>query len=551
MDGLFCYYCRPMKKFLLCLLLSCEFVFNIGISAQRFYDVFDPDIVDLSRLIWEESLTEGDKTCIQMWLNDEHDDVVSEAYIATGVFAEDVQPILMPCQQGFHCIMREMLQGLIQSANPDSFLLANIPFDIIQNRPKAVHSFIYADEYFVQILLTRFVKAIRAGKNVNPKYLDKLRTVLNESQTLMLDLAYRSVKEWKDQFEWLKSQPDSVSKKTLQETWVCLTYRSAFVEFLSPYYQFNQYNTLSNNLKGYVLQYWIRNLDKIGLKNKEEIIKTLNKQDQDLRNNQVLFAEILLKCLLENCTPDQYRARLEPYGDKEAEARMQERIRKEMQEKNPEMFTLAPVPMNDSVKALPRFLRPEDRVLIFDQSGPKELIEFLETNFDTTNYLEEKYIFQDLPPKIRAAAIRLGNLADEVSPKQKGKIVGLVNQLIDMGSRRCNGCYEEASLLIYGFGPLAIPTLQSEFFDQDKSRVQFASQKLVELKDLAVVNWLINVIETTNDKFIKTWSIAILKNMRAYRESLMPGRGLTHEESDQLAKEIIDPYLVAHGIPVK
>ena len=540
-----------MNKYILCLLLSCDFGLSNKICAQRFYDVFDPDLVDLSRLIWEESLTEGDKTCLQIWLNDEQDDVVNQAYIATGVFAEEVKPNLMPCLQGFSCVMRELLQGLIQSANPDSFLLANIPFEIIQKRPKSAHSFIHADEYFVHILLTRFVKAIRAGKNVNLKYLDKLRTVLNESQMQMLDLAYRSVKEWKDQFEWMKSQPDSVSNKTLQETWVWLTYRSTFVEFLSPYYQFNQYTTLSFNLKSFVLPYWIRNLDKIGPGDKEELLKTLNKQDQDLRNNHALITEILLKCLLENCTPDEYRASLEPYSDKEAEARMHDRIKKEMQEKNPAMFKPAPVPQNDSIKAMPRFLRPEDRVHIFDQSSPKELIDFLESNFDSIIYLQERYIFQDLPPKIRAAAIRLGNLANEVSPKQQRKIAGLVNQLIDMGSRPCKGCYEEASILIQGLGPLAIPTLQSEFFSQDKSRIQFASQKLVELKNREIVTWLINVIESSRDEFIKTWSIAILKNMRQYRESLVPGRGLTHEESDQLAKEVIDPYLIEHGIPVK
>lgn len=126
---------------------------------------------------------------------------------------------------------------------------------------------------------------------------------------------------------------------------------------------------------------------------------------------------------------------------------------------------------------------------------------------------------------------------------QQARYDRIVRTLITIGTLDVDGSYTEGTRLIYYLGNPAIPYLKKEFFSNDLKRANFAGSKLIEIKNLDVINWIIRVIETHPDPKIKARARLVLTIKKNYRNLHMANRGITKEESDRLARELIDPHL--------
>jgi|GEM_PF-6941272 len=524
-----------------------------GLAKSQFhYDSFDPEIVRLSRLVWDDSLSSESIECIQKCLRSDFSNVHSWAYIVSGVHLEDFDPIFDHSENGFDERMKEILVGAKLSIKPDSFLFANIPYQEMLQRPPRVHKFTSAEEYIVEILLIRSVKKIRAGKTVVNENMNEFVRVLDIQQKYLLEMASITKEELIEKFDSLATLSDSIQLQAISLESVFNTYRSVFINFFQNYYLPEHFYKLSLQAQVFAIQYWICNSDLLDETGRMKLIQLMSIPVADPIHNRLNFSKLLLKCVLENCSREEYQAMIEPYIDKEANAKYMEQIRKRMEMENPEMFK-APEPKKEepSPASGNRMIRPEERVTMFENSKPAELLQYIRVNYKTDLYLKEKFIFNPVTVNLRAATQKLGNFNGNLTNKLEKELESVVSAFVDLGILRPMGCYGEATNLVIGLGKWSIPGLKKEFFNEDKERVQFASQKLIELKDKEIVNWLIRVINNSQDEEARKWRIMMLKIMRDFRENPYPNRGVSKQESDLIAREIIDPYLALIKSPVK
>jgi len=380
--------------------------------------------------------------------------------------------------------------------------------------------------------------------------MDDFVCMLDEQKKLFLQLGNKSPQELIGDFEIIAFHPDSSKYYSPDFSAALATYRNNFIDYFKKYYSLDLYNTLSGDAQNVLLYYWIQNHDLIEQSDVAKLMYLI-----DIHLAKIFYKQCisftLLKCLIENCTREDYQVSVEKFGDKELQHRYNEKTRMRMAIEN--RFRMNPLNYEwTSFPAghMPFAFRPELVITRFMTSKPTELIQYLEENLHAEFYSNPSFLTNPKTLDFRSATQRLGSFEVNRNYNIQSKMDSVTSTLLDVCIMDCNRCYEEGSWLILGLGKWVMPGLKNEFLSPDKKRVEMASQLLLQMKDEEVVRWLIEIITTTKDKDVLSWAPAYLYMMQKFTPNPMANRGITEEESGRITKEIIEPFYKAFYTPV-
>jgi hypothetical protein len=330
--------------------------------------------------------------------------------------------------------------------------------------------------------------------------------------------------------------------KALEFSEAFKTYRSIFIKDFKKYYLQDNFNTLSSDSKIILLGYWCFNLDLIKSSERNEIKKNLFIIDSISESDYVRLFKVMLKSLINKESKQEYQYNVKKLGNTNSQGQ----LKKANEENKNQSINNIDFKSDQRVeKSKNIIIRPESNVTIFQNSLIEEIQEYVNTNLRTELYLESDFFRNSTVINLRKAVEILGNeyLQNNENRIEQYKINQITKTLIDIGTLNCTNCYEEATNLIFSLGNLAIPVLKQELFSKNNIRAQFATQKLIALKNREIVNWIISVTKNSVDDEMKIRGRLILKIMKQYRSLPIANRGISKEESDLLVSELIDPFL--------
>ena len=328
-------------------------------------------------------------------------------------------------------------------------------------------------------------------------------------------------------------------------SWVFITYRDKFIDNLKYYYSVENFNSLGITAKRILFHYWTFNLDLLNDNDKSKIKKLLNQIDPKETPFNLQVSQTLLQCLIDGCKKHEYMENINRLSNSKIDQRIIDDVRREAEIKNDQREIIENQTQKPQQKEQNIIIKPESKVQIFKNSSDSEIVNYIYINLKDTLYAN-KYFKQDsIVINLRKATELIGNAYIENTKMELNNdhINYIIKEIIKIGTRNDENCFEEASNLIFNLGRLAIPVLKQEFFSKNDVRAQFETQKLIALKNREVVTWLISVTKNSNDPDIKLRCSRMLLFMKDYWKPLMPNRGITKEESDALNKELIEPFL--------
>ena len=518
-------------------------------KAQRILDYFEPDNLRLARLSWDESIDQKTSDWLQACLDTAHHSIKIWALHVMGVHLEQVPLIIDREQSKFQNFQHQIISILNTakcSNNIDSTLIGFIDTTVFSshNSHRATIS-----HFLFDIVAIRFIKQTRKFGDEKVDLGIKL-FVKNYGghQKLLLELASKSKEEILGKAYSLFNAKDSSKSNRAALGWALISYRGRFLNEFEQYYQHSKFNHLSDEGQSILLQYWSFNLDLIDEEEKAQIFQLLKLKNSRKEATVIQLFKVMLRNLILNKTKNEHSNEIhELFHSEETEIYKEKIIQRLLAENRMHIDSLKQISTSKSIDipAQPRVIRPESLVTIFEDCSEEELLEYLEENLKIELYLipGAKKIQEVI--NIRAAFLLLGNMyySENGIQAKQSRYDSLVNKLITIGTLDVDDSYGEATKLIYYLGNPAIPYFKTEFFNKDLKRADFATNKLIALKNLEVVNWMIRVIETNPDPMIKARALLALKIMNSYRDLQTANRGIAKEVSDQIARDVISPYL--------
>lgn len=206
--------------------------------------------------------------------------------------------------------------------------------------------------------------------------------------------------------------------------------------------------------------------------------------------------------------------------------------------------TLSLIAQDFDTKRTEKFLRPEDRGEDLTPLPLPDLIARLSTadfktlckgvNHKDLKCVEMRKIAQVLGDRYLAKTLVL-------SSGDKAAIAKALDGYMELAKSEDLNDWEEASLQIYRFWHLAVPTLLKYVNHPDDVKSQLASQSLIEMRSEEIIITLINKANATSDKAKKRRYRNILRMMKYPYKINTPNRECMDEAT---TKEVYDRLVV-------
>ena len=538
-----------MKPILLKLILLILVGWASLCRSQLYVDYFEPDNIKLARLVWDKSISSETGALLQSSLDTCSYDLKTWALHVMGVHIEQLPAIANrdpSPMENFYSLLIAKLNTARNSENIDSTLISFIDTTVFHghysHRATISH-------YLFDIVAIRLVRHIREnGITKDALYsMPIVERFGSPHQKWLVEFASCSHKEILEEVNSFFAKNEDKSISTLV-SWGLTSYRDQFINDFEKYYRKGRFNNVSKEGKRALMHYWLFNNDLLDADAKNQILKLTRIESRDKRYSDVRLMKLMLTNMILNKSKKQHLDDIHEAFETEESKRLKEIMMQKIQSQNPlwtDSLKMINLEQQDNSMRKSRVIRPESLVFIFNNCTEEELLDYLDEILDTELYHNPGLVRNQTVVNIRAAILKLGDMyftQNKIHAPQS-RYDTIVKKLVDVGTSDILYSFGEATRLIYYLGSPAIPFLKTEFYNEDLNRAQFAANKLIELKNLDVVNWMIRVARTNPEPEMQKRARLILKIMKDHRDIQTENRGITKEESDRLAREVIDPYL--------